>query len=159
MDFRPAYRALKDRLEADLSDVVFTVTRKNLPAKAFAPENQPALVILELGDDPYPDPDNPFAWELHALLVLHLRVGGEDEAPGDAVLELRDRVERALMYQPQPDGPPRREPRSDDGYWTTLGGAVLRARLESVSIDDAIGDAAQVSQLFQVSMLVTPSAA
>lgn len=148
-DFSPAYEALRARLEADLSDVVFTVTRRNLPARHFPPEAQPAVCIVEDGGGPLFQGDRPVAYELNCLLALHVQTSAEDEAPGDRLLSLAARIEKALQWRPG-------EPKSEDGYWTTLGGKVRWARIGPWDPFDDPGRDTQVTEVFEVSMLVTP---
>ncbi len=146
MDFRPAYAALAARLRTDLVDVVRRVERRNLPAKMLP--DQPALVVLEtdLGKK-FADDDRPVLWELGAVLVL-FTPAGSDNAPGEQLLYLLARIEAALRWR---EGEPRS---SGAGHWTTLGGAVLRAKLEDATIEDDIYDAAQVATLMHVRMMV-----
>jgi hypothetical protein len=152
VDFRPAYEALATRLGDDLRDVLRSpVERRDLPAGSFKTKDQPALCVLEQGDDPIPDDGRPVAWQLSTLLVLHSRIGADDAAPGATLLDLRERVENALKWRAG-------EPRSPDGYWTTLGGAVRQARLGAVRFTNEGDEAAQITTLMDVSMLVTPPA-
>lgn len=145
MDFRPPYAALVERLQHDLGSLLRApVSRQNLPARAFP--DQPALVVLERG---LARPSSA-TWDLEALLVLHTKASGDDQKPGEPLLELIAAIDRALRWKP---GEPR--PRTvDDRPWTTLGGLALRVRLEDASIEDDLYDAEQVSTLMRVRMLV-----
>jgi hypothetical protein len=148
VDFRPAYEALATRLGDDLRDVLRSpVSRKNLPAGAFKPKDQPALVVLETGFAPLNDDAAPLAWKLDALLVLHSKVGADEDAPGASLMTLIAAVEAALRWRPS-------EPPGDDGYSTTLGGTVWNAKLGPVTITDDEEQADQVTTLLQVSMTV-----
>jgi hypothetical protein len=158
LDFKPFYAALAERLRLDLGSGLAELSRQNRSAKSFRTSDgawaQPALVVLEdtLGSI-VGEPSRPASvWQLGAILVLHSRVSADDQAPGEAVLDLVGKIADALRWR---EG----EPQSDGAnYWTTLGGAVLRAWLEGDVLvgDDVDGDAAQLSTVFHVRMLARP---
>ncbi len=159
MDFRPAYAALAERLEVDLvrqAGLVRTVSRRNLPATSFEEAEQPAVLVLESSVDKVTDGNDPtpIAWRLGALLVVYLRVSGDDGAsdetaapPGDAVLQLVAALHGALEWH---GGEP---PAEDFGSATTLGGKCKGAWLEDqAEIGVDVKDASQMIVLLDVTM-------
>ena len=157
VDYRTVFQALADRLDEELvgKGVARAVTRKNLPASAFPPKQQPAICVVESSgrktdEDAIQDLGGPEV--LEAYLVVHSRVGGEDESPGDRVLEIVRAIHDALKWKTT-------EPRGPSGSaWTTLGGAVYWARVGDWFTVDSDEDVAQVSTQITVTMLAVPSA-
>lgn len=149
MNLSAPFTALAERLQQDVP-AIQSVTRRNLPATAFPPEKQPALVVLEYSATPS---GAPVLWALLAVLVLHVRVSGDDQAPGAGQMDLIARVVDALRWRSG-------EPAGDSGSpWTTLGGLVAYARPEAdLTIQDDLDDPAQVSVVMQVSMLAPEDA-
>jgi hypothetical protein len=150
-NFKPAFDALAERLQ--LSSGAVRVSRQNLPAASF-PEKPAIVVLAESLGGLETDPARPASiWRLGAVVVIHARSSADDLVPDDANLDLVSGIVDALRWR---EG----EPRSDGhSYWTTLGGAVLRAWLDGdILVEDYIDvrAAIQVQITLHVKMLFRP---